>query len=211
MARVLRLPIRGGSVEPATYEDHEVAHMRALLRRFEAGDADAENEALVLHELKVLLGASMERPDTPEPEVFQTSFLEPDTGQFKIPERARLEAAGLPDPEANRIGKFSDPEASGAPVTQRKAAILVYPRSGTYRIGVLRAIAKADAHGATDEELYQATGWDENTVRPRRNELMNDGWVEDSGRTRRTPSGKDAVVWVLTEQGHKQWSWEEAP
>lgn len=121
-------------------------------------------------------------------------------GQLSMESPGSLGPEALPDPGENRIGKFSDPEKSGAPVTQRKAAILVYPRTGTYRNGVLSAVATAP-DGRTDEELYEVTGWDENTVRPRRNELMNGGWIEDSGRARKTPSGKDAVVWVLTESG----------
>jgi hypothetical protein len=152
----------------------------------------------------------------------QTTFMPPEgtSSMFPIPEKVRRRlgyveqdnvstGGSLPSPDENRIGKFSDPSASGAPVTQRKSAILTYPRSGTYRRGVLDAIARARDAGATDEELYAATGWDENTVRPRRNELMNDGWVEDSGRTRRTPSGKDAVVWVLSEQGRAEWRPEQ--
>jgi hypothetical protein len=38
-----------------------------------------------------------------------------------------------------------------------------------------------------------------NTQRPRRVELVQGLWVVDSGRTRKTMGGDEAVVWVATE------------
>jgi hypothetical protein len=34
------------------------------------------------------------------------------------------------------------------------------------------------------------------TERPRRRELEEAGWIRDSGRTRKTASGHDAIVWL---------------
>lgn len=114
------------------------------------------------------------------------------------------ELLALPDPDRNEVGKFQHPD-KGAPETQRRAALEVYPRTGTARRRVLDAIAYARDFGRTDEELMRQLQMMLNTVRPRRNELLGAGWVADSGKRRRTATGSEAVVWVLTEQGLAQW------
>ncbi len=106
----------------------------------------------------------------------------------------------LPLPGANRIGRFHGPN-SGAPETQREAALLVYPRTGIARERVLRLITRAGEAGVTDEEGRRVLGMFENTYRPRRNELLNDGWIVDTGVRRPTTSGARAVAWVLSERG----------
>ena len=52
--------------------------------------------------------------------------------------------------------------------------------------------------GGTDAEIQEALGIDGNTERPKRLELFRAGQIHDSGRTRPTPSGRDAIVWVTT-------------
>lgn len=55
------------------------------------------------------------------------------------------------------------------------------------------------ADGATDDELR--TVFEEappGSVSKRRGDLCRDGLARDSGRTRRTRFGKDAIVWVAT-------------
>lgn len=47
----------------------------------------------------------------------------------------------------------------------------------------------------TDEQICKATGLDGNTVRPRRQELLKAGQIEDSGRKALTQSGREAIVW----------------
>ncbi len=61
---------------------------------------------------------------------------------------------------------------------------------------------KNAADGLTDEEGYEASGINPNAWRPRRGELVRDGMVVDSGRTRATKSGCKAVVWVVKENGN---------
>jgi 5-methylcytosine-specific restriction protein B len=61
----------------------------------------------------------------------------------------------------------------------------------TWRYKVLMALADAGENGATDNELtelLQAPGG-QNNLRPRRIELVESGYVTDSGRKRRTSSG----------------------
>ena len=110
------------------------------------------------------------------------------------------EYQSLPDPGRDTIGKFHGPQAR-APSTEREAAILQYPNTGTKRRQVLDHIASCGEHGATDEEISIALGMRLYTAAPRRNELLNDGWVEESPLRRRTTTGTAAAVWVLTELG----------
>jgi len=103
----------------------------------------------------------------------------------------------LPDPTRDIAGGLHR-EAGD---TERAAAELVAPRSGTWRWRVLLAVARAGASGRTDWELHTELGGLLYTVAPRRHELARDGWIEDSGKRRRTPSGTEAVVWVLSPAG----------
>jgi 5-methylcytosine-specific restriction protein B len=69
----------------------------------------------------------------------------------------------------------------------------------TWRYKVLMAIADSGTGGATDNELsdlLQAPGG-QNNIRPRRGELVDAGYVVDSGEKRRTSSGSQATVWRL--------------
>ncbi len=62
------------------------------------------------------------------------------------------------------------------------------------------AIADSGSNGATDNELsdlLQAPGG-QNNIRPRRGELVDAGYVADSGQKRRTGSGSQATVWRLS-------------
>lgn len=87
------------------------------------------------------------------------------------------------------------PAQSHSP-TSLEAAQAILPKAGTLRRKVLDYIA-AQADGATDQEIQQALGMDPSTERPRRVELQRAGLVCDSGKTRRTASGRNAVVWIL--------------
>lgn len=131
-------------------------------------------------------------------------------GWFKENEPARLERAGwkrivgaldacaaLPDPSPGVALR------SGAGDTERAAAEAVFPVSGTQRRSVLDAIAAAGDDGLCDHEVQERLGMNPSSVRPRRGELVDGGWVEDSGVRRPTPSGAEAVAWVLTVAGRR--------
>ena len=75
----------------------------------------------------------------------------------------------------------------------------MFPRSGTQRLAVLDAIRSKGAGGMTDEELSTELQLGLNSVRARRVELRDGEWIKDSGRTRKTSTGNDAVVWVVAE------------
>jgi len=62
---------------------------------------------------------------------------------------------------------------------------------------VLEFFQARGQEGATDEEVQDGTGLGGSTQRPRRTSLVERGLVRDSGRTRKTRSGRQAVVWVI--------------
>lgn len=51
--------------------------------------------------------------------------------------------------------------------------------------------------GATDEEMQRHLNMPANTQRPRRRELQLMNRIVDSGETRRTQSGRAAVIWKI--------------
>lgn len=80
--------------------------------------------------------------------------------------------------------------------TRAAAAEAIRPTAHTLRAEVLRFLEGLGFVGATDEEMQVALNMNPSTQRPRRIELVEEGWVRDSGATRRTKSGRNAVVWV---------------
>lgn len=171
--------------EPVTVQltEIEAAQMRALGARMRALP-DGPERAAILNEITTFMDLRAIFPEA----------------------QAQFEPASvpLPSPDRNTVGKFHGP-AAGAPPTERQAAILVYPNTGTARRRVLDFIAAQGSQGATDEELSLALQLRLYTAAPRRNELLNDGWIRDSGRTRSTTTGASASVWVLSTDGSEQW------
>lgn len=91
----------------------------------------------------------------------------------------------IDQPDLFSIGKVRHDH----PDTARAAALAVAPRTGTQRRRVLERIA---ARPSTDDEIQRALNMNGNTERPRRVELVDGGWVRDSGLRR-----KGAIVWEL--------------
>jgi len=83
-----------------------------------------------------------------------------------------------------------------APDTSRAAAARIAPKTGTKRRLVLDAITTSP-DGLTDEEMQRLIPMSANTQRPRRVELVEGGFIKDSGRRRRTSSQDLAIVWVV--------------
>jgi hypothetical protein len=81
------------------------------------------------------------------------------------------------------------------------AAAKAAPGSGTQRGRVLRCIVLAGEEGATDEQIHERLALPLNTVRPRRLELVEGGYVIDSGDTRPTHGGSPAICWLATLDG----------
>lgn len=86
--------------------------------------------------------------------------------------------------------------AADAKDTSKKAAERVLPKTGTQRHAVLDFIQGSDMYGATDAEISFHLNIPENSVRPRRLELVEMGWIADSGLRRAVPGHEQAIVWV---------------
>jgi len=108
------------------------------------------------------------------------------------------------------------PGASGAGLarhdgraTAKDAALRAAPNAGTNRRRVLDAVAQVARDpklvGLTDLQIAQATGLRDNSVRPRRVELVDGGWLEpatgsDGTIVTREHYGREHTVWVLTQR-----------
>lgn len=95
-----------------------------------------------------------------------------------------------PDPTVDRTST-----GAGHPDTSHEAAERVLPRSGTQRAKVLRYFISIWPEGLTDEEVRIRLDLPFGSALARRNELMNDGWVKDTGQRRITEAGGRAIVW----------------
>lgn len=91
------------------------------------------------------------------------------------------------------------PHEPRSPGPSRDAARRIAPQAGRLSEQVLSAIREAGAAGMTDAEIQAKTGLDGSTQRPRRVALLNQGLVANSNRKRRTPTGREATVWVAAE------------
>jgi predicted ArsR family transcriptional regulator len=82
--------------------------------------------------------------------------------------------------------------------TSRAAAESVKPHAATLREQVFEYIDRQSIVGATADEIEADLELSGNTVRPRLVELRRDGRICDSGNTRKTRTGRSAVVyWTL--------------
>lgn len=109
-------------------------------------------------------------------------------GLHEALQEAREAAAG------HRDGKVR----SDAPATSVASARRLL-RSGTHRFRVLECLAWCPA---TDHELQTKLGMDPSTERPRRGELVDAGYVMESGQTKRH-KGREWTVWKVTENGRR--------
>ena len=97
---------------------------------------------------------------------------------------------------------YTPPPYRGEPPTQAHsqtsiaAATQIKKAIGPLHKEILNHLAMCQL-GATDEEMQIALDMSANTQRPRRRELELTGRVIDSGKTRRTKSGREAVIWRI--------------
>jgi DNA-binding IclR family transcriptional regulator len=85
--------------------------------------------------------------------------------------------------------------------TSRQAAVAIRPAAGTQRGRVLAYVESCGQTGATDEEIADGLYMNPSSVRPRRGELLEQGLIRDSGKTRQTKAGLRAVVWAAAGAG----------
>ena len=130
-------------------------------------------------------GRPVEQP--PEPEVVRDTETDLTSGG-DYPE---LREVPRPEPSTNIAGKVGREH----PETSKVAAARIRPASGTQRAKVLAKLTAAFPNGMTDEELQDSLAMNPSSQRPRRVELVEQSWIEDSGDRRKTRSGTDAIVW----------------
>jgi hypothetical protein len=104
----------------------------------------------------------------------------------------------LIDPTTPTLGPFQSHSR-----TSRQAALDNYPRSGTQRWRIIEALAETP-EGLTREQLSELLGIVLNSILPRVVELLNAGWIEESGGTRKTRQRCNAAVLVLTTRARTQ-------
>jgi len=80
--------------------------------------------------------------------------------------------------------------------TSSQAAEKIMPRTGTIRRKVYDAVYQSG--GITDWELELELRGKHQTVSASRRSLVLDGFIEDSGETRKNISGNECIVWVAT-------------
>lgn len=68
--------------------------------------------------------------------------------------------------------------------------------SGTIREQLFAYIEQEGLNGTTDDEMEVVFGYRHQTVSARRRELVQAERIVDSGNTRETRSGRQAIIWV---------------
>lgn len=88
----------------------------------------------------------------------------------------------------------------GDRLTSIYAARRTHPLAANHRLKALRAHGE-HPEGLTDFELADLTGIAQTSIGKRRHDLMGDGLIEKTTRTRPAPSGAAAIVWRITAKG----------
>ena len=91
---------------------------------------------------------------------------------------------------------LAQPAPYVAAETSRAASLAIRPDASRLRQAVYAFLKGRGSAGATDVEIQQSLQLTGDTQRPRRWELQRAGLVIDSGERRKTPSGREAIVWV---------------
>ncbi|NBP70630.1 MAG: hypothetical protein EBR30_22115 [Cytophagia bacterium] len=102
----------------------------------------------------------------------------------------------LKDIHAPRPGRSRNRQPS-----ERAAAMMQFPKSGTARASVLSAFIadrREGGDGLIDEDVAARLDMNLYTAAPRRTELVNDGWLQASGRFGRTKMNSESIKWELT-------------
>ena len=116
-------------------------------------------------------------------------------------ERLRELPGSIASASRERLGSIDNPApqhvGANAPQTSRDA-LATLPAQGTKRRITYEKIREAGERGLCDHEIETLTGWPHQSASAVRNALMNDGHIRASVHRRRTPSGNDAIAWIVT-------------
>jgi len=84
--------------------------------------------------------------------------------------------------------------------TSRAAAERMVPGATAQAARVFQFLSKCGKEGATDHEVQAELAMTGDSERPRRWSLQKAGLIRDSGQRRKSPAGRQAIVWVCAEQ-----------
>ena len=84
--------------------------------------------------------------------------------------------------------------------TSREAAERMVPGASVQAARVFQFISKCGREGATDHEVQTELGMTGDSERPRRWSLQRAGLIRDSGQRRKSPAGRQAIVWIANEE-----------
>lgn len=162
----------------------------------------------------------------PDPATRTRGSLRPGTAAAPEPRDAQRGSVGRrrderAEPTVEAPSLLSDPAEphtyvrGDARPTERRAATLALPRSGTDRARILAMLVAAGDRGLTTDEASARMVTEEgrpdrpNQYASRVKELVESGWVEDSRTVRLTRTGADATVWRVTVAGRAAWRGRE--
>jgi len=90
--------------------------------------------------------------------------------------------------------------SSKAKSTSRKSAEKILPHTGSIRRLIYDTIVSNNDRGYTDYELEAVLKGSHQTVSASRRSLVLDGFLIDSGKTRKNKNDNDCIVWVTANQ-----------
>ena len=93
-----------------------------------------------------------------------------------------------------------DAPAQRHSATSLAAAESIKPFKGAAERKLYEWALNLGSAGFTDLEAQDCFGWAGDFERPRRCWLSDHGYLRDSGRTRPTPKGRQATVWIAIEK-----------
>ena len=99
----------------------------------------------------------------------------------------------------SRVDRNTVMIARNAKPTSVLAATNALPRTGTIRRKVYEHFLLKGLRGATDQEVEIALQISGNTLRPTRGSLVKDGYLIDTGTTRKNYNQQDCIVWRAVE------------
>lgn len=141
-----------------------------------------------------MLVADLDRSDRPEDRRQVAAGVRHELDAALVALRNRLE-----DERATAVAATPGKVRSDASGTSRAAAEAVAPRRGSAAWAILSAIAESPA-GLTDHEIQLQTMIMPSTERPRRGELVDGGYVRNTGCSRQH-GGSLWSIWEATDKG----------
>jgi len=85
--------------------------------------------------------------------------------------------------------------------TSIDAAMRKYPETGSLRLKIYELLMRAGLRGLTDYEIEATLSIPGNSVRPLRKSLEIQGFIMDSGLTRKNQNNNNCTIWRAVDEG----------